>query len=75
MPEQLHDAAKHSVGTLRGDAAEGLITELVGDLQHSLAKEKRWRELLTEAFDTLPAGAHHQIVTINGIGKQTSATA
>ena len=73
MPEKLHDAAKHSVGTLRGDAAEGLITELVGDLQHSLAKEKRWRELLTEAFDALPAGAHHQIVTIKGIGKQTAA--
>lgn len=73
MSEKLHDAAKRSVGTLRGNAAEGLIIELVGDLQHSLAKEKRWRELLTEAFDTLPAGAHQQIVTIKGIGKQTAA--
>lgn len=73
MPEKRHDAAKRSVGTLRGDAVEGLIIELVGDLQHSLAKEKRWHELLTEAFDTLPAGAHHQIVTIKGIGKQTAA--
>jgi transposase len=73
MPEKLHDAAKHSVGTLSGDAAEGLIQELVGELQHSLGKEKRWRELLAEAFDALPEGAHHQIVSIKGIGKQTAA--
>lgn len=73
MPKKLHDTVKHSVGTLSGDAAEGLITELVDELQHSLAKEKRWRELLTEAFDALPDGPHQQIVTIKGIGKQTAA--
>ena len=73
MPKKLHDTVKHSVGTLSGDAAEGLITDLVEELQHSLAKEKRWRELLTEAFDALPAGPHQHIVTIKGIGKQTAA--
>lgn len=73
MPEKLHHAAKCSVGTLSGDTAEGLIKELVGDLQHSLAQEKRWRELLAEAFDALPAGPHQQIVTIKGIGKYTAA--
>jgi hypothetical protein len=61
------------VPLLSGVAAEGLIQELVGELQHSLAKERRWRELLTEAFDALPDGAHRQIETIKGIGRQTAA--
>ena len=73
MAEKLFDAAKHSVGTLSGDVAEALILELVGELQHSLAEEKRWRELLTQAFDALPEGAHKHIATIKGIGKQTAA--
>ena len=73
MAEKLFEAAKHSVGTLSGDVAELLIIELVSELQHSLAEEKRWRELLTQAFDALPEGAHKQIATIKGIGKQTAA--
>lgn len=73
MAEKLLAAAKHSVGTLSGDMAEALILELVGELQHSLTEEKRWRELLTNAFDALPDGPHKQIVTIKGIGRQTAA--
>jgi transposase len=73
MPAQLHELAKGSVGALRGDIAEALITELVNELRHSLAEEKRWRDLLTKAFDALPEGPHRQLVTIQGIGKQTAA--
>jgi len=73
MAEKLHKAAKHSVATLSGDVAEALSKELVSELRHSLAEEKRWRELLTKAFDALPDGPHHQIATIKGIGKQTAA--
>lgn len=73
MAEKLFEAAKHSVGTLSGEVAEALIVELVSELQHSLAEEKRWRELLAQAFDALPDGAHKQIATIKGIGKQTAA--
>ena len=50
-----------------------MIRELVSELQHSLAEEERWKELLTEAFDALPDGPHHQIASIKGIGKQTAA--
>jgi transposase len=73
MAEKLQIAAKTSVGTLDGEIAEALIEELVSELRHSLAEEKRWRELLTKAFDALPDGAHHKLATIKGIGKQTAA--
>ncbi len=58
MAERLQNAAKTSVGTLDGDVAEALIVELVNELRHSLAEEKRWRDLLTKAFDALPDGSH-----------------
>jgi len=74
MALKLHEAAKYSVGSLSGDTAEGLIKVLVGELQHSLAQEKTWRELLVNAFDSLPEGPHRKIETIKGIGKQTAAT-
>ena len=71
--KQLHEAAKQSVGTFRGEIAEELIRALVDELRHSLAEEARWRRLLAQAFDALPAGPHQQIVSIQGIGKQTAA--
>jgi len=71
--QQLHEAAKQSVGTFRGEIAEELTRKLVGELRQSLAEEARWRKLLEKAFDALPAGAHQQIVSIQGIGKQTAA--
>jgi transposase len=71
--QKVHEAAKHSVGRLSGKVAEQMIRELVSELQHSLAEEERWKELLTEAFDALPDGPHHQIASIKGIGKQTAA--
>ncbi len=73
MAEKLQKAAKTSVGTLDGDVAEALSMELVSELRHSLAEEKRWRELLTKAFDALPDGPHRRLVTIKGIGKQTAS--
>ena len=73
LATKIHAAAKSSVGGLAGELAEELIVELVSELRHSLAEEKRWRELLQKAFDALPDGAHRQISTIQGIGKQTAA--
>ena len=73
MAAKIHQSAKQSVGTLAGDIAEALISELVGELRHSLAEEKRWRELITTAYDALPDGAQRQIETISGIGQQTAA--
>lgn len=73
LAKTIHEAAKLSVGGLAGEIAEELILELVSELRHSLAEEKRWRELLEKAFDALPDGPHRQISTIKGIGKQTAA--
>lgn len=71
--QQIHAAAKQSVGSFRGEVAEELIRALVGELRHSLIEEARWKKLLEKAFDTLPDGDHHQIVSIQGIGKLTAA--
>lgn len=71
--EKIREAARTSVGSLRGNMAEGLVRELVGQLQASLAAETRWKNLLEEAFDALPDGNHRYIQTITGIGKLTAA--
>lgn len=73
MARQVRDAAKTSVGTLCGDVAEELIRELAAELRHSLAEEKRWKQLLEKAFDALPDGPQRMIETIKGIGKMTAA--
>ena len=41
MAEKLQNAAKTSVGTLDGDVAEALITELVSEMRHSLRQARR----------------------------------
>lgn len=73
MPAKLLQLAKTSVGTLDGPLAELMLVELVQELQSSKAQELRWRELLNEAYEKLPDGAHQQVVTIQGIGPQTAA--
>jgi transposase len=71
--EALHQAAGHSVATLRGDVAETLIRALVTQLRHCQRAEKDLRELLTAAFGDLPSSGHTQLVTIPGIGAATAA--
>jgi transposase len=71
--EALHQAAKGSVATLRGDVAEALVRGLVTQLRHCQKAEKDLRQLLTAAFAELPSSAHVQIVTIPGIGEATAA--
>lgn len=70
---KIHEAAKRSVSSLKGDFAEQLIKQLVGEIQHSQREEKTWRELLEKAYDELPEGPHKRIVTVVGIGKLTAA--
>lgn len=71
--EPLHQAARQSVGSLRGTVAETLVRDLVAQLRNCEQAEQKMRNLLTAALDDLPASGHLQIVTIPGIGTATAA--
>jgi transposase len=71
--QALHQAAQQSVGALRGSVAETLVRDLVGQLRHAEQAEQKMRQLLIEAYRTLPAGGHRQLITIPGIGDATAA--
>jgi transposase len=73
LAQELHEAAKQSVASLRGDLAEALIRDLVSQVQHCQKAERHLRQLLRAAFSELPASAHVQVLTIPGIGEATAA--
>lgn len=70
---EVQQAARNSVGSLQGEVAEQLLQGLVAQLQQSLAAEKALEKLLEKTFQALPAGGHHQVLTIPGIGIATAA--
>jgi hypothetical protein len=53
--QALHQAARQSVGSLRGPVAEALVRELVAAVQHSQAAESTLRQLLVKTYQALPA--------------------
>ncbi len=69
----IHKAAQGSVATLRGAVAEALILAQVAQVRSNLAAEMNLKNLLSNAFDELPASGHRQLLTIPGIGKATAA--
>jgi len=69
----LHEAAQHSVASLRGAVAEALVRELVGQVRHCQQSAQKMRKLLIAAFAELPPSGHLQLVTIPGIGQATAA--
>jgi transposase len=71
--QALHQAARQSVATLRGEAAETLVRHLVTQVRHNQLVEKQLRNLLASAFADLPASPHVQVVTVPGIGASTAA--
>ena len=71
--QPLHQAAKHSVGSLRGALAETLTRELVTQVRHCLAHEAKLRHLLEQAYAQLPPGGHQQLASIIGIATATAA--
>jgi transposase len=73
LMEQVHLSARQSVASLHGAVAETLVRDLVEQVRHTQRAEQHLRDLLAEAFDALPKGAHDQVLTIPGIGKATAA--
>jgi transposase len=71
--QPLHQAAKDSVASLRGDVAEALVRELVTQVRHCLDHEEKLRALLESAFAELPPSGHQQLRTVPGIGTATAA--
>jgi transposase len=71
--ERLHQAARQSVASLRGETAETLIRDLVDQVRHCQRAAQKTRQLLTDALDDLPASGHQHVVTIPGIGAVTTA--
>ncbi len=71
--QALHEAAKQSVASLRGEVAEVLVRDLVAQVQHCQKAEQDFRELLVTAFSDLPSSGHVQVLTIPGIGAATAA--
>jgi transposase len=69
----LQQAAKQSVGSLQGDVAEPLVQELVPQVRHSQAAERKLRDLLSGAYAALPPGNHHHLLSIPGIGAVSAA--
>ena len=71
--QRIHQAAERSTASLHGPLIEGIIEQLISELQHSLQAEKRLNKLLVKAYDSLPAGNHVYVESISGIGKLTAA--
>jgi transposase len=71
--EQVHAAAKRTVGSLNGELAESLMIQFVEHLQQCLVAQKKLKKLLLQAYHALPRSGHVQIETIPGIGMLTAA--
>jgi transposase len=69
----LHQVAKQSVASLRGEMVEALVRDLVTQVRHCQWAEQHLRHLLIAAFNDLPVSPHVQVVTIPGIGESTAA--
>jgi transposase len=70
---QLQLAARQTVASLQGPLVEELIRQTVGAVRHSQQSTRRFKHLLLEAYEALPASPHQHIESIPGIGKQTAA--
>jgi len=71
--QEVHQAAKQSVASLRGELAEAPVRDLVGQVRHCQQAEQHLHELLIDAFADLPDSPHRQVLTITGIGEATAA--
>ena len=71
--QAVHQAAKQSVASLRGELAEALVRDLVNQVRLCQKAEQHLHQLLLDAFADLPASPHVQVLTITGIGEATAA--
>ncbi|MCH8840100.1 MAG: transposase [Planctomycetes bacterium] len=68
---RIHEAAKTTVGSLTGTAAETIVCTLVDQVRYARKLKCQYEELLVETYKTLPTTNH--LETIPGIGVVTAA--
>jgi hypothetical protein len=73
LVEKLHAAAASTVGSLRGDVAEALVSHQVEQVEAAQAAVQKLEKLLAQAYQALPRSGHVQVETIPGIGITTAA--
>jgi transposase len=73
VAEAIQNAAKNTVASVSGSAAESLVTEEIVNIRNCEIAEKKLLKLLTDAFQNLPRTGHCQVITIPGIGPATAA--
>lgn len=73
VAETIQIAAKNTVASVSGSAAESLVTEQIVNIRNCEIAEKKLLKLLTDAFHNLPKTGHCQVITIPGIGPGTAA--
>jgi transposase len=71
--EAIHQAARHSVGSLSGALVERLVQQMVAQIKQCRHNERILEALLLDAYRALPRSGHIQVVTIPGIGAATAA--
>jgi transposase len=69
----LQQAAGQSVASLHGPVAEALVRNLVDQVVRSRKAQRDLQQLVTDAWDDLPASPHARVLTIPGIGQATAA--
>ena len=69
----IHEAAKHSVGTLQGEMAESLVQHSAEQVQGCVQAQEKVEKLLLQAYEALPRSGHLQVASILGIGDVTAA--
>jgi transposase len=68
---RIYDAAKVTIGSLTGHAAETIIRTLVGQVRYAQKLRHQYEVLLVETYQALPTTNH--LETIPGIGQVTAA--
>jgi transposase len=73
LAERLHQAARISVASLRGEVAAQLVQHHVQQLKLRLKAKHKLERLLQATFAEIPSSACRQVATITGIGTATAA--
>jgi transposase len=71
MAQALHQAARSSVASFTGPAAEQLVQQLVGQLRDCQVQQEQLHKLMTTTYQQLPQSNH--LLSIPGIGPATAA--
>lgn len=71
--ELVWQAAKSTVGSLRGSAVAPLVELMVQELRHTKSTKESLENLLVEAYRNLPPGNYRLLESIPGIGEVTAA--